>query len=151
MSSDGDPPLFGWCALAAFAGFGLSAADRIFHQSWAGLPGAILLIGAGVVAMAGGWYAGVKPPPETRADSNLRVNRGLVGTQILLAHMALIVVDDSASGGDKFRRSVVAVDPATGKTGLLFIELDRRGRVVAAALPGHHWIPATARAPLGTR
>ena len=138
------PTIFVWCQLAAFAGMLLVVGGEFFHQEWAAPIGAVLLIGAGVVAIANGWYTGSKPPPETRADINLRVARGLVGSVIELPAGPVTVVDDSTSG-DRRRRSVTAVDTA-GRAGLLFVELDPKGRLIAAALPGStQWIPTQTR------
>ena len=142
-AADEVPTIFVRCQLAAFAGMLLTVGYKFFHQEWAAPIGAVLLIGAGVVAIANGWYTGSKPPPETRAYSNLRVARGLVGSVIELPAGPVTVVDDSTSG-DRRRRSVTAVDTA-GRAGLLFVELDPKGNLIAAALPGsNQWIPTRA-------
>jgi hypothetical protein len=137
------PAVFAWCGLAGLAGIIGIAADRFFNQGWAGWTGAVLLLGAGVVGIANGWYAGTKTPPETRFGVADRIARGLVGTHIGISAGVVTVVDDSMMGGDGRRRTVKAVD-GQGRLGMLFVELDRNGHVVAAALPGGPWSPASA-------
>lgn len=136
------PGVFVWCFPAVAAGFGLAGlyGFHVVDGQWVRPVIVALLFGAAAVAVSNGWIWG-SPPSETRSDVNTRIARGLVGTTILTPHGAVTVVDDSASGGDRRRRSVKAVDE-TGSLGLLFVELDRTGRVVAAAVPGGRWAPA---------
>lgn len=139
-----EPAIFGWVSLAAVGGIVLGAVNRhvLGGHSWVGLVALVLLGGATVAAFANGWVWGM-PPRETRGQVNDRIARGLVGTSIATRDGVVVVVDDPVSGGDRKRRSVKAVDEA-GRLGLLFVELDRSGRVVAAALPGGQWAAAEA-------
>ena len=139
--TDGEPAIFAWAGKAAMLGLALLMVGRLGGVTPAGDVGAALLILAAALGIGGGWWAG-RAPAETRFDVRDRVVRGLVGTRITTAAGTVTVVDDSASGGDRRRRSVVAVDEK-GQAGMLFVELDRRGRVTAAALPGAEFTPAT--------
>ena len=140
---EAEPAIFGIAGLLAALAVPFHIAFIVGHVHWAGWPAVILFLTAGVLGISGGWWVGAKPPPETRAEGRQRVDRGLVGSRILTGSGAVTVVDDSTSGGEHLRRSVVAVD-ADGHTGILFVELDRRGNVVAAAHPpGSDWTPAS--------
>lgn len=142
MNASSEPAVFGWVSAVGTLAIAAGIIWRVTGWDGAGAVMAVLCGGAAVTAMANGWWVGFQPPPATHAQTAHRVSAGLVGTRLATAAGLVTVVDDSTCG-ERRRRSVIAVDTA-GRAGMLFVELDRYGRVTAAALPGGDWATAEA-------
>lgn len=132
-----------WCTFLAAAGLVLGVYGVFVDEMWAVIAAAALIVGVVIAAITEGVSRGNTTPQESLEIINKRIERGLVGTSIMTDLGVAMVVDDSVSGGDRLRRTVKAVDE-DGQIGVLFVELDRSGRVVAAAPPGGQWAPAYA-------
>jgi len=137
----GDSATATWCSFLAAAGLILGVYGVFADETWAVAAAAALIVGVVIAAIADGVSRGDTTPQESLEAINRRIERGLVGTSIVTGVGVATVVDDSVSGGARLRRTVKAVDE-DGQIGVLFVELDRSGRVVAAAPPGGQWAPA---------
>lgn len=126
-------------ALLAGAGIVAMIAAR-FTDSTAADVAAIALLGvAALMGMSAGWFVGLTPRAAVAPAS-------LVGARIGFGSAVFTVLDDSAPSAAAALRgggrcSVVAVD-ATGRVGVLFVGMDRHGRVIEAATETRDWAPA---------
>lgn len=101
-----------------------------------------LLAVAAVMGLSAGWFVGLTPQRSAPAAPSA----GLVGSRIRFGGHTFTVLDDATPSAAAALRgggrcSVVGVD-GRGGVGVLFLELDYAGRVVAAATEECDWASA---------
>ncbi|ULP45909.1 hypothetical protein [Mycolicibacter virginiensis] len=99
---------------------------------------------AAVMGFSAGWFVGLTPLRSAPAAPSA----GLVGSRIRFGGSVFTVLDDATPSAAAALRgggrcSVMAVDGG-GRTGVLFLELDPHGAVVAAATAELDWAAAGA-------
>lgn len=128
-----------WVSLAVMGGLLGVIAGKFTGVHAVTLAGAVPLIVGTIAYLAhGGKLIGTWGKREQRSPA---VARGLVGSRISNGETVFTVLDDTAVTGSGRRASVVAADE-NGTVGLLFVGLDRRGRVTEARVANGEWTTA---------
>lgn len=131
---------------AAIAGVGIVAmlVGESAHVAPLMLVGGVATAIGAAMAMSAGWFVGLTPQGSAPAAPSA----GLVGSRIRFGGSVFTVLDDATPSAAAALRgggrcSVMAVDGG-GRTGVLFLELDPHGAVVAAATAELDWAAAGA-------
>nr|WP_046284147.1 hypothetical protein [Mycobacterium sp. UM_NZ2] len=129
-------------ALLGGAGAILAAIAHFTGNSTVALIAMACLGVAAVMGFSSGWSVGLTPQRSAPASAAA----GLVGSRIWFANSVFTVLDDATPSAAAALRgggrcSVMAVDGG-GRTGVLFLELDPHGAVVAAATAELDWAAA---------